>query len=229
MYVFVAKNNILDVCSATSKLCLILESKSYGNVVNSDVEHALTELFHKLMVCSAELGVHLVDAIKNKLKLNNQKYNATLVLRSKDIKKYTYYSAETGIQLDSEVPIITEGTRSVAVDLNDCKTAFVTQFATIMEDVKKFAIDRNWLPAYTVREVILSFYCEMGELADVLNWKSNEWHLSDISTENFDVVDRLARELADIAIYAFHLCRILSEGMEVIMLPSGVTFRCATK
>lgn len=229
MYVSVAKEKILGVCSATAKLCLMLESKSYGNVVDSGVEHALTELFDGLVVLGANLGVDIADAVKRKMKLNNRKYKATLVLASKDIKKYTEYSAETGIKTDSEVLIITKDERIAAVDCDDCKAAFVAQFGIIMEDVRKFAIARNWLDAYTVKEVVLSLYCEIGELAEVLSWKNNERDLFEISTEKFDVVDRLARELADIAIYGFHLCRILSGGMDVRILESGVKFNCAAK
>lgn len=71
--------------------------------------------------------------------------------------------------------------------------------------VEKFANDRDWDQFHTPKNLIMAATAEMGELAEILQWKSDLEIVSYLqSTEGRA---RLSEEIADIAIYLIRLCQ----------------------
>ncbi len=84
------------------------------------------------------------------------------------------------------------------------KIAFDSNFNNLMEQVRSFATERNWISKYTDESIYLSLLSEMGELSSVLQWVPQNMRINDITVHQ---KDGLARELADVVIYLLHLCR----------------------
>lgn len=71
--------------------------------------------------------------------------------------------------------------------------------------VEKFANDRDWDQFHTPKNLIMAATSEMGELAEILQWKSDLEIVSYLqSTEGRA---RLSEEIADVAIYLIRLCQ----------------------
>ena len=77
--------------------------------------------------------------------------------------------------------------------------------AQIEEIIAKFSKARDWDQFHTPKNLVMAATSEMGELAEVLQWKS------DIETETFlqtaEGKQQLSEEIADVVIYLIRLCQ----------------------
>ena len=81
---------------------------------------------------------------------------------------------------------------------------FQNSYESLQKEVADFAKERNWLDKYDEQTLCMSLFCELGELAEVLQWESAN---KDIKQLNGEELNALACELADIAIYSIHFLR----------------------
>jgi len=77
--------------------------------------------------------------------------------------------------------------------------------ASIEESVAQFARDRDWDQFHTPKNLILAATAEMGELAEVLQWKSDEEVASFLKSD--EGKNKLSEEVADVVIYLIRLCQ----------------------
>ena len=79
-------------------------------------------------------------------------------------------------------------------------------FVQATAQIKQFAVERDWEQFHTPRNLLLALTGEVGELAEVFQWRSDDQiqQLAD-SRDSQDISD----ELADIAIYLIRLSDIL--------------------
>lgn len=77
--------------------------------------------------------------------------------------------------------------------------------ASIEESVAQFARDRDWDQFHTPKNLILAATAEMGELAEVLQWKSDEEVASFLKSDEGKT--KLSEEVADVVIYLIRLCQ----------------------
>jgi dCTP diphosphatase len=77
--------------------------------------------------------------------------------------------------------------------------------AQIEDSIAQFARDRDWDQFHTPKNLIIAATAEMGELAEVLMWKSDEEIASFLKSE--ECKNRLSDEIADVVIYLIRLCQ----------------------
>lgn len=73
------------------------------------------------------------------------------------------------------------------------------------ESIAQFAVERDWDQFHTPKNLILAATAEMGELAEVLQWKSDEEVVSFLKSDEGKA--RLSEEIADVVIYLIRLCQ----------------------
>jgi dCTP diphosphatase len=73
----------------------------------------------------------------------------------------------------------------------------------IQASIEKFAQDRDWDQFHTPKNLIMAATSEMGELAEVLQWKSEEEVIAYLSSEEGKT--RLSEEISDVMIYLLRL------------------------
>jgi len=147
-------------------------------------------------------------------------YSHNLILASQGkAGKYTQYSQATGItktvgQSTATQAIHTSNPTSNNDDNNnnndntttttDWRRHFLdAPWTQIAAQTRQFAVQREWSQYHTPRNLLLALMGELGELAELFQWKgddaSNEFILT--VTEH----DKVGQELADVTIY---LCRL---------------------
>lgn len=72
-------------------------------------------------------------------------------------------------------------------------------------DIKNFAIDREWEQFHTVKNLIMALTGEVGELAEVFQWLTEE----EIKNLNSETKEAAEQELADVFIYLLRLSDVL--------------------
>ena len=78
-------------------------------------------------------------------------------------------------------------------------------FSQINEFIRHFSELRYWDQFHTPKNLILAATSEMGELAEVLQWKSDDEVIEYLSSQSGK--DRISEEIADVAIYLIRLCQ----------------------
>jgi dCTP diphosphatase len=78
-------------------------------------------------------------------------------------------------------------------------------FSQINELIRHFSELRDWDQFHTPKNLILAATSEMGELAEVLQWKSDDEVIEYLSSQSGK--DRISEEIADVAIYLIRLCQ----------------------
>ena len=78
-------------------------------------------------------------------------------------------------------------------------------FSQINELIRHFSELRDWDQFHTPKNLILAATSEMGELAEVLLWKSDDEVIEYLSSQSGK--DRISEEIADVAIYLIRLCQ----------------------
>jgi dCTP diphosphatase len=77
--------------------------------------------------------------------------------------------------------------------------------AKLQAQIQVFSEERDWDQFHTPKNLILAATSEMGELAEVLQWKSDDEVNEYLSSQSGK--DRISEEIADVAIYLIRLCQ----------------------
>ena len=77
--------------------------------------------------------------------------------------------------------------------------------AKLQAQIKVFSEERDWDKFHTPKNLIMAATSEMGELAEVLQWKSDDEVIEYLSSQSGK--DRISEEIADVAIYLIRLCQ----------------------
>ena len=113
--------------------------------------------------------------------------------------KYTAYKAETGV---------TKENQSISLDVVSASSVFGQEnensdFANSVVHVTAYLVEfvrvRDWTKFDTPRNLVLAMLGEVGELAEVVQWKGDLRGYDKIKNDR--MVDKLSQEVSDVAIY----------------------------
>jgi NTP pyrophosphatase (non-canonical NTP hydrolase) len=113
--------------------------------------------------------------------------------------KYTTYRAETGV---------TKENQSISLDVVSVSSIFGQEtdncdFADSVLPLTACSVEfvrvRDWTEFDRARNLVLAMLGEVGELAEVMQWKGDLRGYD--KTKNDRVIDKLSQEMADVAIY----------------------------
>lgn len=80
--------------------------------------------------------------------------------------------------------------------------------ASLQARIKAFSEDRDWDQFHTPKNLIMAATAEMGELAEVLQWKNDQEAAEFLTSAQGK--ERISEEIADVAIYLIRLCQKLN-------------------
>ena len=100
--------------------------------------------------------------------------------------KYTEYSDETGITKTSG-----QSTMDESYTLNE-EMSHKRSIRDITVDLRRFASERNWDQYHLPRNIVLALMGEVGELAELFQWRGDEMKKSEEDNE-----DETPTELTD--------------------------------
>ena len=89
-----------------------------------------------------------------------------------------------------------------------------TDFETIGNAIQKFSDDRDWDQFHNPSNLVLALMSEVGELAELIQWKSTA-EVSDY-LQTPEGRDRFSEEVADVAIYLIRICQ--KSGIDFIQI-----------
>ena len=219
---------ILQVGVRAGTLCSVANSLIDNDNNAAALVPALAGLLQDLHQTATALRLNLIVAIQAKLELNRKKYPVELCQGKAG--KYTQYSAVTGVTSTNQSTLDrTVGHSVISLsELVDC----LPQVAT---DVADFAEARHWTQFHTPRNLILALLGEVGELAELVQWKGDQnCHATNISVKDDGEgttpdgpwhtftdadLDKISQELADVAIYSLRIatvCQIMDSMCEAL-------------
>ena len=79
--------------------------------------------------------------------------------------------------------------------------------ASLQSRIQAFSEERDWDQFHTPKNLIMAATSEMGELAEVLQWKNDEEAAEFLNSQYGR--ERISEEIADVAIYLIRLCQKL--------------------
>jgi dCTP diphosphatase len=164
-----------------------------------ELSKQLGELFLHLFTISATTNLDLLVSILKKIELNGQKYPVELCKGKAG--KYTDYSELTGITKNEGQCTIHTPTKTSTNDMEDTTTV---EGVTIL--IRNFADERLWHRHHCPRNIALAIMGEVGELAEIFQWKKDEGALETNMSEK--ELDKVGQEIADVAIYLLRLADV---------------------
>ena len=143
-----------------------------------------------------------------------QKYPAHLCKGKSD--SYKAYSATTGMGAEGPTssPAQTSPTQTAAVTTIPPSPNYEHEIpiASLQTIINKFVLERDWTKFHTPRNVALALVGEMGELAEIFQWKGDAAD-SSLSFED-DELTHIGQELADVTIYALRLATLTNCNLD---------------
>lgn len=171
------------------------------------VASCMGRVLSSLVVLSVVCGLDLQTCVLKKMGLNERKYPADLV-RARGAGKYTAYSDTTGITTDAG-----QDTSADVVPDDLARATRTIEGAT--RHVRAFASARDWGRYHTPRSLTLALAGELGELAELLQWRGDNDDDENESSLTTKESDKLGQEIADVTIYLLRLadvCRVTNLG-----------------
>ena len=170
-----------------------------------ELSRQLGELFLQLFRVISSTGtstccnLDLIVCILKKIELNGQKYPVELCKGKAG--KYTDYSDHTGITTTEGQCTINTPTKTSSNDMEDTTTV---EGVTIL--IRNFADERLWHRHHCPRNIVLAMMGEVGELAEIFQWKKDEGEVETKLSEK--ELDKVGQEIADVAIYLLRLADV---------------------
>jgi len=200
------RTSVLNLGSQVGSLCQSFLSvpldnsqgeKFFENLSSEkdDIEQHMTSIFLCLLDVSNKCNLNLSSCILKKMDLNERKYPVDLCKGKSG--KYTAYSNHTGITK-------THG-QQTNTDIHET-TISLTE---MIHKIRKFATDRQWSKFHTPRNIVLALMGEIGELAEIFQWKGDRLD-DNIGSWNETLTDHVGQELADCSIYLIRLSDVCS-------------------
>jgi dCTP diphosphatase len=87
---------------------------------------------------------------------------------------------------------------------------FLEELPTLAHDIQIFSEARSWAQFHTARNIVLALLGEVGELAELVQWKGDHDN-DDLNlplTFEPKELDKLSQELADVSIYLLRLATV---------------------
>ena len=96
-----------------------------------------------------------------------------------------------------------------------------SELEDLLEKIQAFSDERDWSQFHTAKNLIIAVSAEVGELAEVVQWKSDQEAAEYLNTP--EGKSKLSEEVADVAIYLLRICQqqnlnfidILNKKMEL--------------
>ena len=80
-----------------------------------------------------------------------------------------------------------------------------SEFEDLLKKIQDFSDARDWSQFHTVKNLIIAVSAEVGELAEVVQWKSDKEIAEYLKTP--EGKSKLSEEVADVAIYLLRICQ----------------------
>ena len=80
-----------------------------------------------------------------------------------------------------------------------------SELQDLLNKIQAFSDERDWDQFHTIKNLVLALVGEVGELAEVVQWKTESEIAASIKTT--DGKKMLSEEIADVAIYLLRLCQ----------------------
>ena len=87
-----------------------------------------------------------------------------------------------------------------------CEYSYAMELEDFIKRVDAFALERDWAQFHSVRNLVLAMVGEVGELAEVFQWVSDDQIEAFLAKPENQA--RLQEELADVLIYALRLASV---------------------
>jgi NTP pyrophosphatase (non-canonical NTP hydrolase) len=232
---------IFAIGASAGNLCAVANAHSQEETLGSALVHPLAELLRHVHQTASSLNLDLTVAIQAKLELNSKKYPVDLCQGKAG--KYTQYSNVTGVTASNQ------STQQHVLGHHAAPLAdLVHRLPDMAQEVAAFAEARHWTQFHTPRNLILALLGEVGELAELVQWKGDDID-DDGPTERRQSqaavdgsffssaprvpplaltdaeLDKLAQELADVSIYSLRIasvCQIVDPLCEALQEPRRV-------
>lgn len=94
---------------------------------------------------------------------------------------------------------------SGTVTLRSQRSSMTSGLEDLMKKIQEFTDERDWSQFHTAKNLILAVSSEVGELSEVVQWKSDEELDEYLRTP--EGKNKLSEEVADIAIYLLRICQ----------------------
>ncbi len=103
----------------------------------------------------------------------------------------------------------------------------MSEFKEILDKIKKFRDERDWLQFHNHKDLALSLVLEAAEVLEHFQWKQPE----EVETHVVSCKEALADELADVACYLFELADNLKidlpKAIEVKLIKNALKYPVA--
>jgi len=90
---------------------------------------------------------------------------------------------------------------------------FILDIKQIQQQLSKFASDRDWEQFHTPKNLTMALSVEASELVEIFQWLTPE-QSSNLSDKQMVAIEE---EVADVAIYLFRLCDVLSINLSDVV------------
>ena len=80
-----------------------------------------------------------------------------------------------------------------------------SELEDLLQKIQAFSDERDWSQFHTAKNLILAVSAEVGELAEVVQWKTDQEAVEYLKTP--EGKSKLSEEVADIAIYLLRICQ----------------------
>jgi dCTP diphosphatase len=80
-----------------------------------------------------------------------------------------------------------------------------SELEDLLQKIQAFSDERDWSQFHTEKNLILAVSAEVGELAEVVQWKSDQEATEYLKTS--EGKSKLSEEVADVAIYLLRICQ----------------------
>ena len=87
-----------------------------------------------------------------------------------------------------------------------------SELENLLNKIQTFSDERDWSQFHSAKNLILAISAEVGELAEVIQWKSDEEAAAYLNTS--EGKSKLSEEVADVAIYLLRICQ--QQGLNFI-------------
>jgi len=212
------------------------EGKSFWETPSSqknEVSNHMGRVFLALLSVATVCGIDLRTSILKKIELNGKKYPVELCKGKSG--KYTNYSKHTGItktEGQSTIDTPTNSSFSDSAESNDdCATNSqdgvddTNTIDGISRVIRKFANERLWNRYHTPRNITLALLGEVGELAELFQWKGDieagdglnkiEPNLCLVGWTE-EEIDKVSQEIADVSIYLVRLADVCNVQLDEV-------------
>lgn len=208
------QHQICDILVAVTPLFYFeLSSRNVSKVTGNHafwmpVAKAFKAIMKELFRLCCMMNIDLTTAMFLQMRINRFQYNENLRISASPVPSAQTH-ATTSCPLvrasNNDIPLrIRRGTR-LEHSMEAIEDTFDKHHSLLTREVVDFATTRNWLEKYTSMSICMSLTAQVGALATIVQWSPGATLLQHM---NDQVLDKLARAAANIAICLLHYERI---------------------